>query len=745
MKPKRLLPFLLLATCAFAQEQKKEDGEPQPQTYVEDLVVTAQRREESLQDVPLAVSAFRGDALEELGAQTLDELQQYLPNVTLVPSRATNNTLTAYIRGIGQADPLWGFEPGVGVYVDDVYIARPQGAMLEVFDVERLEVLRGPQGTLYGRNTIGGALKYVTRALRPEPGGTVKATYGSHSRTDLVLSGHTPLGSERLMAGAALALLRRDGYGNYLLSGEENYNKDLFAARVSLEYRPNDRFFLRLALDDLQDDSNSKQGHRLTAEDPNDPNSDQVLDDPYDSRAGIGHENLVKNRGQALTLQWIVNDAITCKSITAHRDGHTDTPIDFDSLEEPFFDVPAFYDDDQLSQELQLQFTRNRLRGVAGLYYLDAEASGAFDVILSRVAGGYTILQAGEVLTQTHAAYADMTLDLNDRWSLVVGGRYTNDDKEVTVLRENFLGLGSPTFGNDSAFSLGAVTDYTNSRSFAEFTPRFGLNFQAAEEVLAYFAYNRGFKSGGFDMRGNAVAAPATVEGYDTEIVDAFELGAKSTLLGGRARLNAALFHSQYKDIQVTTQYGLDSNGDGQDDTFQSLLRNAGNAEMTGAETELVVNPNGHFAMNLTIGYTDAKFVEFPGYDRDGNPTDFSAFKDLPHTPDWTGNLGFNYTGQMGSLGSLTALLNLAYRGAYQIFEDPLPQLDPDSTTLLNAGLVWTLMAGRLTLNLQGKNLTDERYRVGGYNFPTLGPPGGSTLAFYGDPRTLSLSATYNF
>ncbi len=741
-----ILMLTLTATPLFAQtdEEKTETAE-KDQTYVEEMVVTAQRREQSIQDVPIAVSAFSAAKLEEMGTQTINELQMQVPNVTLVPSRATNNTLTAYVRGIGQADPLWGFEPGVGVYIDDVYVARPQGAMLEVYDIDRIEILRGPQGTLYGRNTIGGALKYVTKSYGSDPGGSIKAALGNYGQTDFQVSGHSPLGSEKLVVGGALALFKRDGYGTYVGSGDENYAKDMLAGRASLDFRPHDRFHLRLSLDALIDDSNSKQGHRLTAEDPADPNSQQVNNDIYDTRAGIGSENKVETNGQSLMMRWLINERVSVKSVTAHRDGETETPIDFDGLSRPYFDVPAFYKDDQTSQEFQLTYEGDRFHSVAGVYYFDGEASGAFDVVLSEIAGGFTILQAGKVDTKSYAVFADLSWDITDEWGLNMGGRYTNDDKDVDVLRENFLGLRSPTFGNDSAISIGAVTDYTNDRSFSEFTPRLGFNFSPNDRVMSYFSYNRGFKSGGFDMRGNAAAAPETVNGYGSEIVDAYEIGLKSTLSGGKVQLNTSAFYSDYTDMQVTTQFGIDTDNDGVDDSFQSLLRNAGNAEIKGLEVELNAKASAAFGMFMSVGYVDAKFVSFPGFDANGQPVDFSDLKDVPHTPDWTANIGFSYAKHTSNNSLLTAHFNLGYRSEYQIFEDPLPLLDPESTTLINAGLLWTILEGRLTLSLQGKNLGDETYKVGGYNFPTLGPAGGSTLAFYGDPQTVTLGAVFTF
>ncbi len=216
---------------------------------LEEVIVTAQKREQSMQDVPVAVTAYDAIDLEQAGIQTIADLERSTPNTTLRPSRATNSTLTAYIRGIGQNDPLWGFEPGVGLYIDDIYFARPQGAMLDVYDVERIEVLRGPQGSLYGKNTIGGAIKYVTRRMSGEPELGLKATAGSYSQRDLVANGQLPLINDVLYVGASVATFNRDGFGTNIFTGTENYDKDIQAARVSLEYTPGDDWFIRLAGD----------------------------------------------------------------------------------------------------------------------------------------------------------------------------------------------------------------------------------------------------------------------------------------------------------------------------------------------------------------------------------------------------------------------------------------------------------------------------------------------------------------
>jgi iron complex outermembrane recepter protein len=249
-----------IAGAASAQQAPTADNT----ASVDEVVVTARRREENLKDVPVAVSAFSAEKLERSGGTDITVLSQTTPNITVQTARGSNSTLISYIRGVGQQDPLWGFEPGVGLYVDDVYIYRPQGAVLDIFDIERIEVLRGPQGTLYGRNTIGGAIKYVTKRLGDEPGAKVKATYGSYNQTDLIVSAQTPIGESGLSIGGAYALYKRDGYGKNLTTGAEHYDKDVQAIRLSAEYKPTEDLFFRLAYDRVEDDSNPRHGHRET-------------------------------------------------------------------------------------------------------------------------------------------------------------------------------------------------------------------------------------------------------------------------------------------------------------------------------------------------------------------------------------------------------------------------------------------------------------------------------------------------
>src|SRR5690349_15796305 len=212
------------------------------------IVVTARRRNELLLDVPVAVTAYSGEQLDRQGALDITDIADTTPNTTLEVSRGTNSTLTAFIRGVGQQDPVAGFEQGVGIYLDDVYLNRPQGAVLDIYDVERIEILRGPQGTLYGRNTIGGAIKYVTRRLPNDPELGVRVNVGTYEQADLIVSASAPV-SDGVRIGASAARLSRDGFGENLNNGLDNYNRDLWAARGTIEIEPNDRIFVRISGD----------------------------------------------------------------------------------------------------------------------------------------------------------------------------------------------------------------------------------------------------------------------------------------------------------------------------------------------------------------------------------------------------------------------------------------------------------------------------------------------------------------
>ena len=389
----------VMAMPAYAQQEDSSTSDELK--GLERIQVTARRKTESIQDVPVSVSSFGAGDLESVGVEDITELQQRIPNATIQVSRGTNSTLTAYIRGVGQQDPLWGFEPGVGVYIDDVYVARPQGAVLEVFDIERIEVLRGPQGTLYGKNTIGGALKYVTKELTGYNELSVQGTIGSYNQRDIKISGQTAL-TDNFYVGAAVASLNRDGFGEYVNTGEENYNKDLMTYRLSAKWLINDDMDLKFSYDNTDDSSNSKGGYRLltsavTGQEP--------YADVYNSNTAMPVDNTVETEGWSLTYNWNINDDWAFKSITASREGYTNTNIDFNSTGEPIFMVPAIYEDEQFTQEFQVSYSNNRnFDFVGGVYLYDGEACGVFGTVLPMylaALGGVTVDNGGCVDTDS--------------------------------------------------------------------------------------------------------------------------------------------------------------------------------------------------------------------------------------------------------------------------------------------------------------------------------------------------------
>lgn len=765
--------------CAFAMPVAAQDA---PEELTENaleasegnsIIVTARRREERLQDVPLSITAITGESLEQQGVLELTQVAQTVPNITLEVSRGTNTTLTAFIRGVGQQDPVAGFEAGVGVYVDDVYLNRPQAAVLDVYDVERIEVLRGPQGTLYGRNTIGGAIKYVTAKLPDETSLSVRGTLGNYDQADLIITGSTPI-SDTLKIGASGARLSRGGFGENLNLGTENYNKDVWAGRGTIEF-DNGAVFARLSGDYVKDNSEARQGSRLI---PGLFSGAPVLDSVFDTRAGLNVvDQEVEAYGGALNVAIELSDTLTLKSITGYREDKSTTPIDFDSLPAADLDVPAIYENDQFSQELQLLYEGDRLSGVLGAYYLDASAFTAFDVALFNTGTlinlpGLNAQTLGDVDTKTWSVFGDFTYDLTDTISVSLGGRYTNDKRTSRVLRTTFIGGFSDLFVPGSmAVPIAVTSDFNGSETFKDFNPRASISWQPDANHNIYFTYSQGFKGGGFDPRGQTSAAP-DLDGdgdvdfddqfeflrFAPETVDSFELGWKASLLDNRLNISLAGFLGQYDNVQIPGSVGLDTNGDGTNDSFIGITSNAASADVNGFEFEgnaLVgedfAGDGSRFSVNWSVGYLDAGFDTF--IDAFGN--DVADQRVFQNTPDFTGHMGFNLGVPAGD-GMVDFIGLASFRSDASQFETPNPFLDQDGFVLVDASIVYTDDEGRFSIGAHAKNLFDKEYIVAGYNFVAGGtPPGtpfvptlgleGTLTGFYGDPRRFYITAEVNF
>lgn len=754
-----------------AQEISGGDESPIASETENVIYVTARRREERALDVPISVTAISGEELARNGTLELTEVAQKMPNVTLEISRGTNTTLSAFIRGVGQQDPVAGFEAGVGLYVDDVYLNRPQAAVLDVYDVERIEVLRGPQGTLYGRNTIGGAIKYVTAPLPDETQVKIRGTYGKYDQADLVVTASTPL-TENLRIGASGARLSRGGFGDNLNLGTENYNKDVWAARGTLEF-DNGPVFIRLSGDYVKDNSEARQGHRLI---PGLLTGAPVLDNVFDTRAGLNVvDQQVEAYGGALNIAVELSDTITLKSITGYREDKSTTPIDFDSLPAADLDVPAIYENDQFSQELQLLYEGDRLNGVLGFYYLDANAFTAFDVALFTTGDllslpGLNAQTLGDVKTKTWSVFGDFTYDITDKLSVSLGGRFTSDKRSSRVLRTTFIGGFSDLFPPSTAIPIAVTSDFEGSDTFEEFTPRGSISFKPNENHNIYFTYSRGFKGGGFDPRGQTSAAP-DLDGdgdidfddqfeflrFEPETVDSYELGWKASLLDNRLNISLAGFMGNYKNVQIPGSVGVDTNNDGVNDSFIGITSNAASADVNGIEFEGNALVGRDFAgdgskltFNWSLGVLDAKFNTF--IDNFGN--DVADSRVFQNTPDITAHMGVDLGLPVAS-GIVDFIGSVSLRGDASQFEVPNRFLDQDGFALVDASIVYTDDSDRFSIGVHGKNLFDKRYIVSGYNFvsgdgintpfvPTLGREGTLT-GFYGDPRRFYVTGEVKF
>ncbi len=735
MKRKHLslaIACTLLAPAAWAQDAAPAETTSDA-TTLDKITVTARKREETLQEVPIAVTAFTPETLDKLNVQDLADLDAQVPNLTIYAARGSSSTATAYIRGIGQADPLWGVDPGVGIYLDDVYIARPQGALLDVFDVGRIEVLRGPQGTLYGKNTIGGAIKYISRALPTETEGFAQLTVGNYNQLDAkaALGGSIGGADSGLRGRVSVASMNRDGFGTNLLNGQEVSDKEINAARFQLGAYAGDDLDFQFAFDWL-DDQSGVRGARMLAANPLAPTY-APLDNRYDIRSGMPNVNDTLMKGASATVNWRPNENWVFKYVAAKRESDTETNIDFDTTPLKLVDVRAFYSDSQVTNELQANYDAGgRVRGVMGLYSFNGDAGGQVlnyffnplaPVALTNPLFGDT---QGVVNTKSIAVYADWTFDLTDRLKLDVGARYTDEDKHAIALNRFYL---TPTYET----SWGTAANFDKTVNFKNLSPKVSLDYQITDDIMIYGVASRGFKSGGYNIRANTTAVPRSGEPFDDESVDSFEIGSKMAFFDQTLFLNLAAFHNIYKDIQLSvfTSYQLPGGGS----SFFGDFTNAGKGTVNGVEVEYQWLPNQHWLISGNLAWLDAKYDEY--ITAGVNVADSQRFT---NAPEFSGALNVEYRTPLANGGNLSARVGYSYQSEVWPTTDLSPAIRQDGYGLVGAGVIWKVNDS-WQFSLQGSNLADEEYRTTGYNIAAYGVLTG----FYGPPRQYSLTARYDF
>jgi iron complex outermembrane receptor protein len=766
---------------AHAQTSLSDAAAPEGLT---EIVVTARRRTENLQDVPVAVTAIGAATIQTQDVTNLEDLNSFVPNFKIAADRATSSTINVYIRGVGQSDPLWGFDPGVGVYIDDVYLARPQTALLDVIDVQDIEILRGPQGTLYGKNTIAGAIKYVTRDIDGPATLTASVTGGNYGEHDEKLNFSTPLIDDHVYFGLALADLQHNGYGQvvaepgypaspYNSIGQDVSNKDVQAGRANLTIKWGESSKLRIVADDILDNSNASGGQRL-----NNYLAPQ-LSDPFDTRTDMPVDNDYSHRsGASATYTQNLTDQLGLKVVAGYIHGKSQQFIDFEELDSNLFQVPGAYHDQQSSGEAQLTFKNDLVNAVGGVFYMDSTACGSYNASIGTLnlldIPAYdlyiTELVQGCVLTKSSAAYGDTAWKLTDRLNLDAGIRWNEDQKTAHVYQADYASV-APTqlLPNQQFFNPaqvpagffpdpGVVTDYTNTRAFVNVTPRLGLDYHWTDHVMTYVSYSRGFKSGGFDMRGNAAVYPQTENGYNSETADNYEAGIKSTLLNDTLMLNFTAFYDPYKNAQIGVQQFVDYLGT---PTNLTAVLNAGKQINEGLEIESVWRPLKPLTLGLNVGYLDSYYKDYlipcnvftaaPGCGPSVATVNVADDNRPLNAPAWTVSGNATYTWDLPS-GEMLARAGYDWRSFTKVANTTPSVTDQPAYGLLNAGLAFTTTNKAWRFSLDGKNLTNRYYRVAGYDFgnPPIGPAnsfigGVSQIGFYGPPRTYQVTVQYHY
>lgn len=726
---------------------------------VEEITVTARKREENLQEVPISVSAFTSESLRVLSSDKINNIGNYTPNVQFLYGEAgSGNAANVFIRGVGQQDILVSSDPGVGIYVDGVFLGRTLGSLLELSDVERIEVLRGPQGTLFGKNTIGGAINITTKDPGDTFEGMLKASTGRFNRAFFEGAVQLPIVEDKMSARVWGMVKQRDGYGKRLSDGGDLGDDDSASFRTKFALSPGENLKATLSFDYTRQRAESSALDLLGVN----PSAgllalyNAIVAGPqggaYDSRYLTDSHyktydtnpsfNNLDVWGVHLTTSWQPED-VGFKSITAYRRMKNSFSRDGDHSPFPYLEVIRDDKQHQFSQELQVNGSGsdNRLRWTIGGYYLHEfarednvtlMADGLFQALESlpgqlpglpfggagnprNLAFDLSLDYLLKNTTDSYALFSEATYDVTDALSLTAGLRYSYEKKKV-YLEGTRINTGRIT-----------VAPTTVSESWNDLSPRVALQYRVNEDVMVYAQFAKGFKSGGFN--GRAFDARA-LRPYNPETVETFEVGEKADFLDNRLRLNASAFLSRYKDMQLTAI--TDSGGQ-----LFTVTQNAGRAEMYGIEVEAVAVPTDGLRLFGSLGYLHQKFKEL-----DPSVTGITIDSKLPKTPKWNMSVGAQYAMPISNFGLLTLHGDYSYRSRYFNDVANTPILVQSGYGMVNARIEFEPAETNLRISLFGTNLSDKRYLVNGAAaLGSIGLADGQ----YGRPREWGLEVDFRF
>jgi iron complex outermembrane receptor protein len=755
----------LPATVPIAHAQVEKAGESvsdetETSRRLDVVTVSATKRDEGLQDIPLSVTAFSQEKLDLLGATNLGGIQESTPNLNFSAQSADSNVARITLRGIGTETLVGGGDPGVALHIDGIYVGRNSVAAADVFDVERVEVLRGPQGTLFGRNATGGSVNIITKKPQDEFGGFADLTYGNYNQLRARGAVNVPL-SENVFSRFTVFSDSHDGYmENLYPSGRDGANKDSHGGRAQVlwDLGSDNEVLLRgyytkiggagggsrflgtdiatangypdRVLVGVSDGSGPPPGVPIVGDAyglGTTTTGDSVLSRPtgfhqFRKDAPEFVDQTIK--GVDLEVNYNLSDGIMLRSVSSYQTNENEILIDADNSEISIETRQRDSSASQFSQEFNLvSNSDSAFQWLAGLYFYNEDLTETFSattaagVIPGSTGVGQTRITNHEL--SSYAIFGQASYDLTDKLTVTAGARHTWDQKD----QSRPAGGGFVDLTNNFAFlrggALGTLPADSGSVEFNEWSYRLSADYALTDDNLLYASFAHGYKTGGFDFNGGELQADVLVP-YLPEFVDAIEVGSKNEFFNGAAILNIAAFNYDYTDLQV---FRLTGNG--------PLTDNAAASTIKGLEVELEIAPTDNLRFDAAVGYLDATYDE---YTIDIPPTDFSGNR-LNYAPEWTTHIGAEYTFPMGQ-NNLITRLDWSWRDD-TFFDRANTALDTqEAYSLWNARIRYDTEAW--FVDLYGRNLGDEEYVTG----QLINPPFscGCRTVNVGDPMTYGVT-----
>ncbi|NIB38675.1 TonB-dependent receptor [Pseudomaricurvus alkylphenolicus] len=720
---------------------------------LEEIVVTAQKREQSLLDVPASLSAFSAEKLDASGIENVLDLANFTPGLSVEPSRGGGGSL--YIRGIGSNLLGAGIDPSVAVYHNGAYVARHVVAFQDFIDVERVEVLRGPQGTLYGRNATGGAINVIHKQPSDEFEFSGRLDGGNYDKQGIALAVSGELIEDKLYARASYSVQQRESYFENVYLDKVLDGEDSESVALTFVYRPTDNFEAILRYNDYENDAVGNQAYKNILRGPNTLAALEEPSDPFQVNNDYAPgDNTAATDAVSLELNWALGE-IALKSLTSVRDIDASSTFDTDGTNlNTGFNI-FIEDSEMVSQEFQLSTPiGDKLQLISGLYYYHEDNDSTLDFQYSQpdaaclgtgqpapCVGLTSFVSTNE--TEAFAAFGELTYNASEEWRVTLGARYSEEEKTFDTFggllnnlfdASSFAGLPPGSFWLDASGS-GTARD---SDRWSDVTGRLMVEYDMTRDLMVYASVSEGFKSGGFNSSDPGVIVSPFFTGagaqgsFDPETLTSYEIGIKGSMLGDRMRGSLSTFLYDYNDLQVRF---VDSvNG-------TLPIRNAGGAEVFGIEFEGEAAISEHFRMDWTLTYLDSEYEDF-GNAQDlvtGQPVDLSG-QSLIRTPDLKLSLGAQYTFALGDLGSLTLRGEYLYQDEQKFGQSKDPFLVGGEYEYINARATWSAASGKWYVAAWGQNLTDHLYESS-RTYNNLN--GGA--AIYGAPRTYGVTVGYHY